>query len=335
MNALPPGANDFGGLIDPAELIRTIEGPRLSIPVALVSRLGGDLVAAAMLAQAAYLSALSQKNGGWFDLQQTGTPPTEPRSVFAACGSWEHLLGIGPDAQSRARNRLKQAGLLHEARRGQPARLHYRVDPMSYVRFLAAPQEKTHTNPQIGDSAESRFRDTRQPVPGKRGIQNPESAESIPNRNPKKFQRILPHPLHPDELARTTPSLHLSAAAATDNDTILLAAERYGCEPQQLADVWSDRLADIDAGPVVDRQAVIAGLAKRLAAGKPVSWGQRAAADRLRRQRDEQESGARRTPVPRASPEVVAKSKQAIKQILRGGPAPARERRLQDGEAPL
>lgn len=46
MKALPPGANDFADLIDPAELIRTIEGPRLSIPIALVSRLDGDLVAA-------------------------------------------------------------------------------------------------------------------------------------------------------------------------------------------------------------------------------------------------------------------------------------------------
>jgi len=334
MTALPPGANGFADLIDPAQLIRTIEGPRLSIPIALVGRLDGDLVAAAMLAQAAYLSALSQKSGGWFDLPQTGTPPTEPRSVFAACGSWEHMLGVGPDAQSRARNRLKQAGLLHEARRGQPARLHYRVDPMNYVRFLAAPREKTPTNHQIDDFTESRFREIRQLVPGKRGIQNRESAESIPNRNPKKFQRILPHPLHPEEPERSTSRLHLSTAAATDHDTILSAADRYGCEPQQLADVWSDRLADIDAGPVVDRHAVIAGLAKRLASGKPVSWGQHAAADRLRRQRAEQESAARRTPVRRASPEVVAKSRQAIKQILRGAPVPASDQTLHDEEAP-
>ena len=334
MKALPPGANDFSDLIDPAELIRTIEGPRLSIPIALVSRLDGDLVAAAMLAQAAYLSALSQKNSGWFDLPQTGTPPTEPRSVFAACGSWEHMLGVGPDAQSRARNRLKQGGLLHEARRGQPARLHYRVDPMNYVRFLAAPREKTPTNHQIDDFTESRLREIRQLVPGKRGIQSRESAESIPNKNPKKFQRILPHPLHPDEPESTTTSLHLSTAAAADHDTILSTADRYGCEPQQLADVWSDRLADIDAGPVVDRHAVIAGLAKRLAAGKPVSWGQRAAADRLRRQRAEQESASRRAPARRASPEVVAKSKQAIKQILLGAPAPDSDQRLHDEEAP-
>lgn len=123
-----------------ANLVAAIEGPRLSIPLGLVRRLGGDLGTAAFLAQAAYLSALLQSDGGgdgFFFLAQAGDPGEAGDGLFAAIGSWEAALGMAPAAQLVARRKLIQLGLLDERKAGIPARLHYRVDSDKYLAFLA------------------------------------------------------------------------------------------------------------------------------------------------------------------------------------------------------
>ncbi|MDA8260636.1 MAG: hypothetical protein M0Z99_34230 [Betaproteobacteria bacterium] len=123
--------------MDAWRLIEAIEGPRLSIPVALVARLGGDLRAAAFLQQAAFLSARARESDGWFFLAQTGAADDSLGStLFAMLGSWQAILGVSPDAQLAIRRKLRGLGLLDEALRGVPARLHYRVHPERYLSFL-------------------------------------------------------------------------------------------------------------------------------------------------------------------------------------------------------
>jgi hypothetical protein len=129
-----------------AELLSGVEGIRVSIPVMLIRRVGNDIVTAAFIQQAAFLTGISLKTrpdgAGWFDLPQTGEPKVEikdeEKSIFARLGSWEWTLGIGPDAQLAARRKLSKLGLLEEKRKGVPARTHYRVLPSVYLAFLAS-----------------------------------------------------------------------------------------------------------------------------------------------------------------------------------------------------
>jgi hypothetical protein len=152
-----------------AELLKGLEGVRISIPVKLIRLLGNDLAAAAFLHQAAFLSGISLKavksgREGWFDLPQTGAPRAgiedEEETIFARLGSWESTLGIGPDAQLAARRKLINKGLLEERRNGIPARTHYRVLPSVYLAFLAS-------SPSFGNSGnkkpESKKQDSEDP----------------------------------------------------------------------------------------------------------------------------------------------------------------------------
>lgn len=148
--------------MDAWKLIEAIEGPRLSIPVALVLKLG-DLRDAAFLQQAVFLSALRRDAGGWFFLSQSGSPDERPTAtLFQRLGSWQAALGLSADAQLSIRRRLKKMGLLEESLRGVPARLHYRADPEKYLAFISAdtsaPASAIPGN-QFPQNPESRFRD--------------------------------------------------------------------------------------------------------------------------------------------------------------------------------
>lgn len=145
-------------LLDPSALVEAIEGPRLSIPLTAVRRLGGDLAAAAFLCQAAFLSSLARDKEGWFDLLQVGDPDPTADHIFGQMGSWEAVLGIGQEAQVVIRKKLKAAGLLEEKKAGVPGRLHYRVQADVYLSFLAGKPVNT-------------------PESGKTGIKNPEKPE--------------------------------------------------------------------------------------------------------------------------------------------------------------
>lgn len=173
-----------------ATLIEAVDGPRLSIPVALIRRLGGDLGAAAFLAQAAFLTSLSVKNNpgkdGWFDLKKEGEPVfrkaggTERQDLFSYLGSWEAALGIGVEAQVVVRRRLRGLGLLEEQRRDVPARLHYRVRLGAYLKFLGG-----GAMAQMQEKPPSRCRKSRHLDAGKSSIKTQEFGATIPESFPE------------------------------------------------------------------------------------------------------------------------------------------------------
>ena len=139
-----------------AAAVRGLEGPRISIPIALIRRLG-DLTAAAFLRQAAYLSSL--KGGGgdyWFALPQLGASQADlgdaDATLWSKLGSWEAVLGIGQDAQVAARRRIEDAapGLLQTRKRGIPAHLEYRVLPSAFFKLLVDLGLQSPGNPDSG-----------------------------------------------------------------------------------------------------------------------------------------------------------------------------------------
>ncbi len=175
-----------------ASLIEAVDGPRLSIPVALVRRLGGDLGAAAFLAQAAFLTSLTIRNnpakGGWFDLRKEGEPVlrkadgAERLDLFAFLGSWEAALGIGVEAQVGVRRRLRALGLLEEERRDVPARLHYRVRLGAYLKFLG-----DGASSQMPGKPSSGHRKSRHLDAGKSSIKTPKFGAAVPESFPESF----------------------------------------------------------------------------------------------------------------------------------------------------
>ena len=188
-SASAPTAEDLAA----ASLVKAIDGPRLSIPVALVRGLGGDLGAAAFLAQAAFLTALVIENSpdkeGWFDLLQEGEPVfrradgSERFDLFGFLGSWEAALGLGVESQLAIRRRLRGLGLLEESRRDIPARLHYRVRLGAYLKFLGGAGEG-----QIREKPATRFGKNLNLVAGKKEIKTQVFRVSIPESLPKSKQ---------------------------------------------------------------------------------------------------------------------------------------------------
>lgn len=119
-----------------ADLILASDGDVLVIPVSLIRALG--LSAAAFLRQAAYLSAIVQKTGGWFFLEQEGPGDPSGKTVFERLGSFQAALGLGPRAQVGIRQQLIALNLLQEKRSGMVhGKLQYRVDSQRYLAFLA------------------------------------------------------------------------------------------------------------------------------------------------------------------------------------------------------
>lgn len=186
-----------------SRVILALDGPRLSIPLDLARRLGGDLQAAAFLSQSAFLSALAiqrhPENGGWFFLAQEGEPwlpGNEKESIFATMGSWESALGISPDGQKSVRKKLLGLGLLEEKKAGIPGRLHYRVDSTKYLDFLAGEPANT-------------------PVSGKPGNKNPEKRETRTRKNGKldSGKPGIKNPAFPDPNKEIEEEIEIEAAA--------------------------------------------------------------------------------------------------------------------------
>lgn len=205
-----------------SRVILALDGPRLSIPLDLARRLGGDLQAAAFLSQSAFLSALAiqrhPENRGWFFLAQEGgpwLPANEKESIFAAMGSWESALGISPDGQKSVRKKLLGLGLLEEKKAGIPGRLHYRVDSTKYLDFLAGDPANTPVSGKPGnknpEKRETRTRKTGKLDSGKSGIKNP--AFPDPNKEIERGDR------NEIEAAAPRASAHGSNAAAPQSDT--------------------------------------------------------------------------------------------------------------------
>lgn len=155
-------------IMDTSSLIEAIEGPRLSVPIALVEKLG-DIASAAFLAQAAYLTARSKEKDGWFDLPQVGPPSPDSQFLWGKLGSWQSILGIGVDAQNAVRVRLKAFNLLEEKRSGIPCKLYYRVRSDVYLAFLAqkslkqpVPVQSDSSRIKMSENPESRLRRKRE-----------------------------------------------------------------------------------------------------------------------------------------------------------------------------
>ena len=149
--------------------LEAFAGPHVTIPIALIRRLGGDLDAAAFLQLAAFLSSIVKKKDGFFFLPQDDSRAPnkdDAPSIFVELKSFRAALGLSPEAQLAARKKLKRLGLLQEELRGIPAQLHYRVDASALLDFLAE-------------------EDAAPPVPAKAGTRTRKSG----NKNPQKREQ--------------------------------------------------------------------------------------------------------------------------------------------------
>jgi hypothetical protein len=142
-----------------ARIADSIHGLHLHIPMAVIRKLD-DLETAAFVGLAVFLSGCCKKENGWFFFEQDKEPDPDDSSMFRRLGSWRYAVGLGKDAQQRARRRLEKQGLLvampserqrrlgkdiseaipkaflFEQVRGAPPRLHYKVDLVRYVAWI-------------------------------------------------------------------------------------------------------------------------------------------------------------------------------------------------------
>ncbi|CAZ88727.1 hypothetical protein [Thiomonas arsenitoxydans] len=202
--------------MDAWDIIQKLDGPRLSIPTALVAACG-DLQIAAFLQQAAFLSATCRSTDGWFFLPQSGAPAAAPNdergSLFQKLGSWQHMLQLGPDAQVAVRRKLRGMGLLEEKLKGIPAKLHYRVDPQKYLLFLCGdagskfPVIPETCFPEEPKQASWKTRDyvSNERNKGKEQIRTGLAAEPVDNQDPE------PQGTPGDELEAIKDALNLSS----------------------------------------------------------------------------------------------------------------------------
>lgn len=98
--------------------------------------LGIGITGALFLSQAVRHSANSFYGTGWFEM--TG----------AQC---KEMTGLTRHGQEKARRALSAFGLLHESKRGSPARLHYRVDFERLRALLDARQAGGDASKQGGE----------------------------------------------------------------------------------------------------------------------------------------------------------------------------------------
>ncbi len=84
--------------------------------------LTGSVTAALMLSQALYWQQRTKDPDGWWYKKQ---------------GEWTDETGLSRREQENARRKLQKLSLLHEERRGVPAKLWYRVDEIRLLEMLA------------------------------------------------------------------------------------------------------------------------------------------------------------------------------------------------------
>lgn len=144
-----------------ARITDTIHGLHLHVPMIVIRKLD-DLEAAAFMGLAVFLSGCCKDEDGWFFFEQDKEAEPDSPSMFRRLGSWRHALGLGKDAQQRARRKLEKLGLLEslssqrqrklgngssassqtafifEQPRGAPPRLHYRIDRVRYLKWLGS-----------------------------------------------------------------------------------------------------------------------------------------------------------------------------------------------------
>ncbi len=130
--------------------VRDVIKATLSRPVAfhaILAKICGSATAGLMLSQAIYWSERTTEPEGWF---------------FKSQAEWEDEICLTRYEQETARKILRQKGFLEDVRRGNPARLFYRVNQDAVARAVAEYAEKHHgrsTNTHIPEEPQSRLRE--------------------------------------------------------------------------------------------------------------------------------------------------------------------------------
>lgn len=130
--------------------------------------LTGSVVAALMLSQAYYWTPRTSESDGWF---------------YKTQAEWEEETGLSRYEQEGARRTLRERGLMDEVRKGQPARLWYRVDIDAIANALSGgimvgQQSSMRENPNL-DCEEPSMTETAKLDWGKAPIQNAENQQSL------------------------------------------------------------------------------------------------------------------------------------------------------------
>lgn len=290
------------------EFLKSSRLPSISVPFGLVREVGGDGVVAMMLAQMAFLTELSREKDGWFDLPQVGDPIPTGKNLYQRCGSWEFLVGAGPEAQMRIRRLLIERGLLEERRCGVPARLRYRVRLESYLqlleraasRYLVGASDKDQTPDAPGPSEKaSHAKVDPSPEGDEAEVQAlashssvlPETAEvqlkPEPDVGAEQRNGDLPcNGARDDEPCSISSGNALFLTEKTKDYALHItqSAERANIGGQDLADCLHGRICDQMAGALVDPPGWLKSMAERLASGKPSRWKDAGAAERRQRQ---------------------------------------------------
>lgn len=210
------------------DAVHGLDGPRLSIPLQLALSLR-DIAAAAFLGQAAYLTAVSYKQGrdGWFTLPGSGKPQKDG-NLYEKLGSWE-ALGIGGEKPlKRIRDRLKALGVLEEHHRATYGTLNYRVDLKRYIQLA--------NGTTSGDSTSSQTEKVLSPKRRKYNRRNggSTSSQTAPYTN-KKNTKTRPPPPTPAMTKAPAPSLKAAQGlGGGDVDTKRLAEALAAAE----AGIW-------------------------------------------------------------------------------------------------
>lgn len=297
--------------------------PIIALPVGLAHRLDGNLVAAAMLAQMAFLTSVS-RDDGWFDIPMKGEPPTEAGNLYDRCGSWNYMLGAGDRALREARKLLSSLGFLSERLVGVPARLRYKVNLGRYREFLddqtVRPAKGGNASGADGGAAEEELLvpqgglvgKTPDPVEtGSAAVEEsacPRSVDPQSQSNDDPSAAVAPkHDVQeggslngasvdtiPERLPIDVPNPPLRGTgeggglgpviAERHAELIAIVADEAGCSAEALEDAFRDRLGDRKNGALVNVEAWLRSIGRRLAQGEALSWGQAAAQERRMRE---------------------------------------------------
>lgn len=291
--------------------------PIIALPVGLAHKLDGNLLAAAMLAQMAFLTSISKGDDGWFDIPMQGDPSESASNLYDRCGSWRYMLGAGDRALREARKRLISLGLLSERLVGVPARLRYKVSLDRYLEFL---EDKAVQPAKVGNPPEAAAGGANEEVkpvsegghagetPGPPELGSADRDEDACSRSVDSQNQSSDDPsaaiapvhdapsrrdlngasihTNPEKLPLDVPNPPPPRAPREGGETasiaelIKMVADETGCPAEALEDAFRDRLRDTRSGAIANPKAWLRSIGGRLAKGEELSWGQTAAQDR-------------------------------------------------------
>lgn len=257
--------------IDYHQLILSVESPACAVKFAAIKKLG-SLEAAAFLQQAAFFSAGMKKTGGWFYLSQVGEANPSAENSLLRAGSWEALLCIKKDGQAKIRKQLISIGLLKEARRGVPGRLHFHVDPKKYIQWLS-------TLEPVRSSSDSEKSETSRRKTGNKSAKNrklvAEKSVSIQDTKQETEQENTTTSNH--AISPTTPQ-STAGSSIFDIKQNPKAVQGTGIEldiPENLSCLASEILSELTGLESGVQQQIVYELSVQMNVGKvksPIAW---------------------------------------------------------------